>query len=175
LAYAYVEGDPLNEVDPLGLCGWRDPWNCVDDAAEAVVETADDAWDATGGKAVSYVDDHKVGVLKGTSWVLAGSAIVAAPFTGGTSLSTLPVWLAVASGGTAVAAEALDPKPGRAQRVTFAVGATVLGGSVGAAFGEGGLALFSVATDAGLLAYDIFSSGASGSGSGYACNGGASW
>lgn len=48
-----------------------------------VTGAVDDAWDATDGKAVTAVNDHKVGILKGTSYVLAGGAIVAAPFTGG--------------------------------------------------------------------------------------------
>lgn len=67
--YGYVGGNPLNATDPMGLCWGPQCW--VEDA-------------------VGYVDDHKVGILKGTSWVLAGGAIVAAPITGGTSLSALP-------------------------------------------------------------------------------------
>ncbi len=45
--YSYGHNNPTNYVDPTGLCGWTDPWNC-----------ADDAWDATGGKAASFVNDH---------------------------------------------------------------------------------------------------------------------
>lgn len=56
-AYGYVGGNPLNMIDQLGLCGWRDPWNCVDDAAEAVGGAATEVWDATGGKAVSFGND----------------------------------------------------------------------------------------------------------------------
>jgi RHS repeat-associated protein len=32
--FAYASSNPLNLVDPLGLCGWTDPWNCADEVAE---------------------------------------------------------------------------------------------------------------------------------------------
>ena len=35
--FTYANGNPANVVDPLGLCGWKDPWNCGDEAASAVV------------------------------------------------------------------------------------------------------------------------------------------
>jgi hypothetical protein len=35
----YAENNLLNLVDPLGLCRWRDPWNCVDDAARSIACT----------------------------------------------------------------------------------------------------------------------------------------
>lgn len=32
-AYGYVNSQPTVLVDPLGLCGWAEPWNCAKDAA----------------------------------------------------------------------------------------------------------------------------------------------
>jgi hypothetical protein len=139
-AYGYVNNNPLNLIDPMGLA----PCACGEE-------------DGAGGL-FDFITDHKVGIIKGASWVLAGGAIIAAPLTAGGSLSTLPVWLAAGSGATAVTAEALDPKPDRAQRVTLAAGTTILGGGVGGAFGEGGLAVGALVNDGGLLAFDIWSS-----------------
>jgi hypothetical protein len=35
--YAYVNGDPVDAIDPLGLgCGWTSPWDCGSQAASAV-------------------------------------------------------------------------------------------------------------------------------------------
>lgn len=76
--YAYAHNNPLNYVDPLGLAPWD--W---------VAEKADDAWDATGGKAVTWVAENPgtaatfvgVGVCTvaslGTCAVATGGAFVA--------------------------------------------------------------------------------------------------
>ena len=45
-----VDGNPLNLVDPLGLCGWRDPWNCADDVAEGVGDGVRTVWNAPAGE-----------------------------------------------------------------------------------------------------------------------------
>ena len=138
--YGYVYNNPLNFTDPMGL---------------GIFDSLGDAWDATGGPAVSYVDDHKVGILKGTSYVLALGAIAAVPVTGGGSLAALPTALAFGAGGTAVAAEAFDTKPHRAQRVTLAAGFFMLGGGgVAGAFGAGGWPFASALTDLALLGLD---------------------
>ena len=46
-AYGYVHNDPINRIDPSGLIdlpGWSD---------------VRDAWDATGGKVVTWADKNK--------------------------------------------------------------------------------------------------------------------
>ncbi len=159
-AYAYTDNSPLNGVDPTGLgCGLFSPDECVNALADKItgaVSTANDALDATTGSVAAYLNEHKVGILKGTSWALAAAAIIAVPLTGGASVSALPFVLALASQGTTVAAEAFDPSPGRAQRVTLAVGLALLGGAaVGGAFSVGELPAFAALTDVGLLAFDI--------------------
>lgn len=45
--YAYANQNPVLYVDPLGLCGWRDPWDCPVD----LVTTAGDLL-TSGGSAV---------------------------------------------------------------------------------------------------------------------------
>lgn len=151
--YGYVGGNPLNRVDPSGLC-WG-PTCIVEDVAGAV----DAGWDATGGRAVSYVADHPVGALKVASVGLAVTALVAAPVTGGTSLAALPTILGAGSVATSVAAEAIDGKPGKPARVTFALGLGILGGGVAGAFDEGGLAAAGLLTNLLLLGADFLEVG----------------
>ncbi|MDQ1492339.1 MAG: hypothetical protein QOJ23_4853 [Actinomycetota bacterium] len=50
--YGYAGGSPLNATDPLGLCWGPGCW------VESAAGTVDSAWDATGGKAVSWTNDH---------------------------------------------------------------------------------------------------------------------
>lgn len=90
-AYVYVSGRPTVLVDPLGLCGWSDPWNCVDDVAGAVEDGAGEVVDAVGeaGESVGNA------VVSGTGWVgqqiaehhidivLAGGTVVCMLATGG--------------------------------------------------------------------------------------------
>ncbi len=114
-AYGYVGGNPLNRVDPSGLC-WG-PTCIVEDVAGAV----DAGWDTTGGRAVSYVNDHKVGIMQGGAMVLAVAAV---PASGGTSLA-----LGVGALGLSTGAELLDNKPCKSKRVTqsLAIGGMGLG------------------------------------------------
>lgn len=91
---AYARNDPVNNTDPTVVF-------CVGSLCtpKSVGDVLGSRWDATGGRAVSYVDDHKIGILKGTSYALAGGAIAASFFTGGTSLAALPTVLAFGAGG----------------------------------------------------------------------------
>ena len=68
--YGYVGGNPLNATDPLGLCWGPGCW-------------AEDAWDATGGRAVTFVDEHRhtavnlaTGFVAGTAFVACGVSVV---------------------------------------------------------------------------------------------------
>jgi RHS repeat-associated protein len=75
-AYGYVGNNPINGADPLGLF-------CVGDlCTHGVTDALDDAWDATGGKVVSAVDDHSKGLAQiGTGIAFAGYALC--PVTAG--------------------------------------------------------------------------------------------
>lgn len=44
-AYVYVNGRPTVLVDPLGLCGWREPWKCANGVAAAAGNAAAGAAD----------------------------------------------------------------------------------------------------------------------------------
>ena len=57
--YSYTGGDPVNEIDPLGL-HWG--WNPASDVNQA--------WNDTGGKVVHYVATHTIGVCLnvGAGW-----------------------------------------------------------------------------------------------------------
>ena len=65
-AYSYTGGDPMNGSDVSGLWGW----NPISDVTQA--------WNDTGGKAVSFVHKHKKGFEIGAGVVL-GVAAAAAP------------------------------------------------------------------------------------------------
>ena len=72
-AYVYVNGRPTVLVDPLGLCGWTEPWNCADDVAEsaggAVVGTGKAVGKAvvgTGKTVGNFAVDHPQVIIGGT-------------------------------------------------------------------------------------------------------------
>jgi RHS repeat-associated protein len=54
--YTYANGDPLQYFDPDGHA----PWDVVTKTVNKVTSTARDAWDATGGKAVTAVNNKVV-------------------------------------------------------------------------------------------------------------------
>ena len=58
--YGYVAGNPLNVSDPLGLWGLPDlnPVDWAKAGAGAVGKAASTAWNATGGKAVNWVQHN---------------------------------------------------------------------------------------------------------------------
>ncbi len=47
--YGYAGANPVLLVDPLGLCGWADPWNCRDEVVDVVSGVADGALDCVTG------------------------------------------------------------------------------------------------------------------------------
>lgn len=61
--YAYTGDDPVNGVDPLGLWPSLSDLNPVHDA-EALGHGAATAWNDTGGKVVSAVDQHWHGIAQ---------------------------------------------------------------------------------------------------------------
>ncbi len=96
-AYSYVYGNPLNLVDPTGLCGWSDPMGCVEDVAdvagaggeligstvEYVEETIKDAWnkewEKDWGTALAGSTNMMLG---GTKMMVGGALIVGAASCG---------------------------------------------------------------------------------------------
>ncbi|MHB8262526.1 MAG: RHS repeat-associated core domain-containing protein, partial [Acidimicrobiales bacterium] len=58
--YQYVGGDPVNQVDPLGLFCWG-------------LCSFSNAWNDTGGKVVHYVAQHQAAVAE----IVIGTAVVA--------------------------------------------------------------------------------------------------
>jgi RHS repeat-associated protein len=61
-AYGYVNGRPTVLFDPLGLCGWSDPWNCAKDAAAGAGSAVSDAAVGLGHEAASAYSSHGGGV-----------------------------------------------------------------------------------------------------------------
>lgn len=55
-AYGYVDGRPTVLVDPLGLCGLTDPWNCADDAFNAVQGAVGSTTNAAGDLAEGSIN-----------------------------------------------------------------------------------------------------------------------
>jgi RHS repeat-associated protein len=92
-AYAYAGNNPINMVDPMGLCGWRDAWNCVDDA-----------WDATGGRAATAIREK---VTDPHFWVDAGTGALVAIGTSACIAGTAGVGTVACVGGAVMAGTAL--------------------------------------------------------------------
>jgi RHS repeat-associated protein len=66
--YTYAQGDPLQFFDPDGH------WPAfVDRAVKTVTRTVDRAWDATGGRAVTAVNDHVVQPVVRTTTATVGA------------------------------------------------------------------------------------------------------
>ncbi|HEX2050194.1 MAG TPA: RHS repeat-associated core domain-containing protein [Actinomycetota bacterium] len=84
--YAYVWSSPTNHTDPLGLCGWTDPFGCIGDGAQAVWDAGSDlvtagrktlgsigdaiynwsGWDEVGNFAAGWGDAASFGI---TYWI----------------------------------------------------------------------------------------------------------
>jgi RHS repeat-associated protein len=71
-SYSYVGNNPLNGVDPLGLC-WP---HFACGVENAVGGAASSAWNATGGAAVDYVSDHPVETAVGGAVAVGTAACI---------------------------------------------------------------------------------------------------
>jgi hypothetical protein len=77
----------VNYVDPLGLCGWREPWNCADEAVGAAQDGIDTVTDKltaaaqyclTSDRLFECYERLEVGTV-GVAVTVFGVAIVATP------------------------------------------------------------------------------------------------
>ena len=79
--YAYVGGDPVNLADPLGLCGWSDPWDCDGDDFVEAASAAKRAVIEAGHEAVACIGDVSCSSSVSTridaavAWVNTGRAM----------------------------------------------------------------------------------------------------
>ena len=88
--YAYTGDDPVNGTDPLGLWPSLSDLNPVHDA-EALGHTATRAWNDTGGKVVSQVNQHWRGIAQTAVTVASGLAVgLCAAATEGACLVVAP-------------------------------------------------------------------------------------
>ncbi len=86
--YGYAGNDPVNGSDPTGLF-------CVGDlCTDGITGTLGEAWDATGGKAVTFADEHRhqivdVGTAVGVGVGLAacGITVVCGVAVGATAIT----------------------------------------------------------------------------------------
>lgn len=72
--YAYTGDDPVNGIDPLGLC-----WPSFECGVEhAIGGAATSAWNASGGQVVHYVDQHgtAIGLIVAGVVVVAGATVL---------------------------------------------------------------------------------------------------
>jgi hypothetical protein len=72
--YAYTGDDPVNAIDPLGLC-----WPSFACGVEhAIGGAATSAWNASGGQVVHYVDQHgtAIGLIVAGVVVVAGATVL---------------------------------------------------------------------------------------------------
>ncbi|MEO0492648.1 MAG: hypothetical protein AAF081_04445 [Actinomycetota bacterium] len=90
--YVYGYGDPINGADLNGkIFGW-------------VKDKAGDAWNATGGRAVSWAGDNLCGIAEAASWVGAGLAFGALALGVAVAAGTAPAWAPAAAAAAAVGA-----------------------------------------------------------------------
>ncbi len=66
--YGYANHNPLNLIDPTGLCGFDDPLGCLDDVGNAIASGASDV----GG----YIGDHASEISAGVLLIAGVTCIV---------------------------------------------------------------------------------------------------
>ncbi|MDQ2739635.1 MAG: type IV secretion protein Rhs, partial [Actinomycetota bacterium] len=81
--YAYTGDNPLNGIDPTGLCWSGFGWAC--DTGSAIASGATTAWNYTGGEVVHYVHTHTIGwcVNASAGWGAYGGVSGCFGFSGG--------------------------------------------------------------------------------------------